>query len=194
MSLEIPSACAPVRCSVCHGLAACAARGASPISRGSRLPAASRRNDAACGHLVWSGPSQGLGVESQRPPRRLRQWTPLPGCCMSAAIWLVYSSSLGSEWNGAVQKNSGAGQGCGPTLEMPALGSSRRARNGQGLRSIGEPPVPSLREPARAIRKWNTGTGNLRVGGTLAAAFRVLPGAPWVGWVWLTGSGRGAWE
>ena len=89
MSLEIPSACAPVCCAVCHGLAACAARGARPISSGSRQPAASRRNDVVCAHLVWSGPSQGLGVESQRRPRRLWQWTPLPGCCMSAAIWLV---------------------------------------------------------------------------------------------------------
>lgn len=144
---------------------------------------------------IWSGlgRARGWGWRASGPPG---------GCgngplCLAAACLLrsgLYSSSLGSEWNGAVQKNSGAGQGCGPTLEMPALGSSRRARNGQGLRSIGEPPVPSLREPARAIRKWNTGTGNLRVGGTLAAAFRVLPGAPWVGWVWLTGSGRGAWE
>lgn len=28
-------------------------------------------------------------------------------------------------------------------------------------------------------------------GGTLAAAFRVLPGAPWVGRVWLMGEGKG---
>lgn len=140
MSLEIPSACAPVRRSVCHGLTACL-RGARPIcSRG-----------AAClpllGGMKWSVPIwSGLG--------RAGGWGwgaggPPSGCghgplCLAAACLLrsgLCSSSLGSEWNGAVQKNSGAGQGSGPTLEMPLLGSSRRVRNGQHRRVPSAPPT-----------------------------------------------------
>lgn len=87
---------------------------------------------------IWSGlgRARGVGVGSRRPPS---------GCghgplCLAAACLLrsgLRCSSLGSEWNGAVQKNSGAGQGSGPTLEMPLLGSSRWVRNGQHR------PVPS---------------------------------------------------
>ena len=95
-----------------------------------------------CTHLVWSGPSQGVGVG-------VGAGGPPSGCghgplCLAAACLLrsgLRSSSLGSEWNGAVQKNSGAGQGSGPTLEMPLLGSSRRVRKGQHRPVPSAPPV-----------------------------------------------------
>lgn len=167
MSLEIPSACAPLSAVLCV-CASLHVREGPPRPRGGRLPAASQRNDVVCAHLVWSGPSRGRGrgvvgeVGSRRPP------PPPAAVAVDPCAWLLHVllrsgllSSLGSERNGVVQKNSGAGRGGGGGGSGPTWGhaSSRVRRAGEGRAG-----APGAAEPHSPPHGPQRGIRSLRVG------------------------------
>lgn len=127
-----------------------------PRQRGGCLPAASQRNDVVCAHLVWFGPSRGWRWEPAAPPAAV---------AVDPCAWLLHgllrsalrSSSLGSEWHGAIQKNSGAGQGRAWANPGNASSGVQRAAEGRaGAGGLGEPQSSPCR-PQREIGKGSAG-------------------------------------
>lgn len=141
-----------------------------------------------CARLVWSGlAGWGWGGEPAAP-RPLRPWT----LCLALACLLwsgLCAASLGSERNGAFQKNSGAGRGSGPSLELPALGSGMRGRKGQGLPAWASPQRPSHGPPREAGRE---ALGRVTRGwGHLSCCCQSSSWSSPTGWVWLVGDREG---
>lgn len=187
MSLEIPSACAPLSAVLCV-MASLHVRERLPRQWGAACLLL-LRNDVVCAHLVWSGPSRGWRREPVAP-RRLWPWTTVPGCCMicrdpPCALLLWGQNGTEPSRRTLGQGKEGSGQPGKCQLWDPAC---RRGKGGGWWPRR----APELSPRAtKGNRKTAQRMDNLRVGGILATAFRVLPGAPGVVWVWLTGGPGG---
>lgn len=188
MSLEIPSACARLpfcvsRLHVCEGPAP---------SEGATCLLLLR--ETMWSVPVWSGLGQ-AGVGWGGEPAA-------PGGCGHGPLCLAAACPLGSGLCASLgvsteQSQPGELWGRARVWAHPGNASSwvqRAGEEGAGAHGTGEPPGPCL-GPSKGNREMEPGDRQPGLWGrTLAAAFRVLPGAPWVGWVCSQGTGRGAWE
>lgn len=139
MSLEIPSACAPLSAVLCV-CASLHVREGPPRPRGGRLPAASQRNDVVCAHLVWSGPSRGGGGggggggEPAAPPGGCGRGPLCLAAARAAEIRLALFFGVGTERSRPEELwGRAGGVGLGQPGDVPALASGVRERGGQGL-------------------------------------------------------------
>lgn len=140
---------------------------------------------------IWSGRGRaGGGGGSRRPPAAV---------AVDPCAWLLHdllrfalrSSSLGSEWHGAIQKNSGAGQGrVWATPGNASFGVQRAVEGRAGAGGLGEPQSSPCRLQ-REIGKGSAGDGLPEGGERLSHCLQSSSRAPRVVWVWLTGDREG---